>query len=264
MTLLQALILGLIEGITEFLPVSSTAHLIVAQRLLGLATVNEFFTVVVQLGAIAGLIWAERKKLTEIALEIPKSKGQITKTLWFKLALATIPVLIVGFLIKDSIGELQNNLSLIAFMSVSVGLILLAAEWYARRHSTTSHLPPTTYNLFVMGLFQCLSLIPGTSRSGITAAGGAFQKMRLSQALEYSFLLSIPALLAAGGYEILKFIGEPIDTTILFPTVIATLVSFISSILAIEWLRRMVRTHGFTPFVIYRFVFAVIILLLLR
>jgi undecaprenyl-diphosphatase len=264
MTILQALILGIIEGITEFLPVSSTAHLIVAQKLFGLESVNEFFTVVVQLGAIAGLIVAERKKLAQIVREFASSLGtrrqSLASTQAAQLAIATIPILIVGFLIKDQVDMLQNNLSLIAFMSISVAMVFVLAEWFSKRQNASYQSPATSRQLFIMGLFQIISLIPGTSRSGITAAGGAFQQMTLSQALEYSFLLSIPALLAAGGYEILKTIQTPMDSAIILPTLIATIVAFISSIIAIEWLRRIVRTVGFTPFVIYRFLFAAVIL----
>lgn len=257
MTIFQALILGFIEGITEFLPVSSTAHLIVAQKLFGLGVVNQFFTVVVQLGAIAGLIVTERVKLSEIIREMVRSNGQIQKTQGFSLAVATLPILIVGFLVKDQIDVVQNNLNIIAFMSVAVGVLLLIAQRQAGK------IPKPNCgirHIFMMGLFQVVSLIPGTSRSGITAAGGAFQGMSLSQALEYSFLLSIPALLAAGGYEIFKTIGTPIDSALIVPTVIATIVAFISSMIAIEGLRRIVRTVGFTPFVIYRFFFAAMIL----
>ncbi len=257
---LQAIILGLIEGITEFLPVSSTAHLIVAQKLLGLATINEFFTVVVQLGAIAGLIVAEREKLIEICRELLNSfqspVQKVPKTQAYVLGLATLPVLIVGFFIKDYVQSIQSNLLLIAFMSIAIGIVLLFAQKLAGKVEKKN---VKTSNIFIMGLFQVISLIPGTSRSGITAAGGAFQKMTLSQALEYSFLLSIPALLAAGGYELVKFVGSPIDTAIIAPTVIATVIAFFSSIVAIDWLRKIVRKLGFTPFVIYRFLFAVVI-----
>ena len=260
----QAIVLGLIEGITEFLPVSSTAHLIIAQKLLGLSTINEFFTVVVQLGAIAGLIVAERKKLGEIISELLSSLSspveKIPKSQAFTLMLATVPVLVVGFFIKDYVQSIQNNLFLIAFMSVAIGVVLLVAQKMAGKLDKKN---VKTQHIVVMGLFQVISLIPGTSRSGITAAGGAFQKMTLSQALEYSFLLSIPALLAAGGYEVLKFLGNPIDSTIIFPTMVATAIAFVSSILAIEWLRQMVRTVGFTPFVMYRFIFALFILFLI-
>lgn len=268
MTIIQSIILGLIEGISEFLPISSTAHLIVAQKLMGLGEVNEFFTVIVQLGAIAGLIWTERIRLWEM---IEEAKTTISKkdftlsalrfTLASKLLFATIPILIVGFLIKDYVSMLQNNLPLIAFMSIAIGLVLYGAEFYARKNVHRPNLEPQTSSLFIMGVFQVFALIPGVSRSGITAVGGAIQRMTLSQALEYSFLLSIPALLAAGGYETLKVLRHPIDSAIILPTLIATIVSFVCAIIAIEWLRKIVRERGFLPFVIYRVIFALFILL---
>ncbi|MEP7167415.1 MAG: undecaprenyl-diphosphate phosphatase [Candidatus Woesebacteria bacterium] len=253
----QAIVLGILEGVTEFLPVSSTAHLIVAQRLLGLSSIDEFFTVVVQLGAIAGLIVSERKKIAEIIIQMYAAPRKIQSSLGFKLALATIPVLLVGFLIKHKIEALQNNFGLIAFMSIAVSIVLLLAQKMAGKMEKK---PVSTANIFVMGLFQVISLIPGTSRSGITAAGGAFQGLTLSHALEYSFLLSIPALLAAGGYEVLKFAGNPVDTNIIVPTLVATVIAFFCSMVAIEWLRKIVRQVGFTPFVVYRFFFALMIL----
>lgn len=266
MTILQSIILGLIEGITEFLPVSSTAHLIVGQRILGIETVNEFFTTIVQLGAIAALIVAERKRLVQIGKEffssLATSRQSLVATQAFQLALASLPVLLVGFVIKDSISSVQNNIGLIAFMSIAIGFVLFLAEKYSKKAALSSKLPATSSQLFFMGLFQVVSLIPGTSRSGITAAGGAFQKMSLSQALEYSFLLSIPALLAAGGYEVLKAVRHPLEPGILLPTVIGTVVAFIAAMISIEWLRKVVRQRGFFPFVIYRFIFAIAILLL--
>jgi undecaprenyl-diphosphatase len=267
MTIIQSLILGAIEGITEFLPISSTAHLIVAQKLLGLGSVNEFFTTVVQLGAITGLMWTEKNRLAEMLLETLKSLRQpfkgLPKTVAFKLLLATIPVLIVGFVIKDYLQFVQNSIPLIAFMSIVIGGVLFVAENYAKHHASRSQSTISHSQLFIMGLFQVLSLIPGTSRSGITATGGAFQKMSLPQALEWSFLLSIPALLAAGGYELLKAAKEGVDSSIFLPTAIGTLVAFVTAVVAINWLRKFVREKGFTPFVVYRVVFGIAILLLL-
>lgn len=265
MTFAQAVILGLVEGITEFLPVSSTAHLIIGQRLLGMPTVSEFFTTVVQLGALGGLVWQERIQLQSIlkecidgSLKLQNSKTKFQNTRFVRIGIATLPVLVVGFLLKDFVSAVHSNLSLIAFMSVAIGLVLFVAEKMAGKVDKKS---VGLKELVVMGIFQVISLVPGTSRSGITAAGGAFQKMSISQALEYSFLLSIPALSLAGIYEILKFAGNPVGTEILFPTLIGTIAAFVSSILAIEWLRSTVKRIGFTPFVLYRLAFAVFILL---
>lgn len=266
MTIFQSIILGIIEGATEFLPVSSTAHLIVAQKLMGLGTVNEFFTTVVQLGAIAGLVVAEWKQLQSIIIEFFEHLTQnknIFSTRASKIILGTIPVLIVGFLVKDYIAGFQNSIPLIAFMSISIAIVLLVAEKYSKKFASSTKLSATSFQLFIMGMFQVISLIPGTSRSGITAAGGAFQKLSLSEALEWSFLLSIPALMAAGGYELLKSSKGGIDPSILIPTLVGAVVAFLSALLVVNWLRMVVRTKGFTPFVIYRVIFAIAILFFL-
>lgn len=266
MTIIQSIILGLIEGVTEFLPISSTAHLIVAQKLMGLGEINEFFTTVVQLGALAGLIWYEREKLLGIctefiqsAREIPNSKIQIPKTKAFEIGMATLPVLVIGFLVRKQVSHLQNSIPLIAFMSIAIGIVLLAAQWYAGKVKKEN---VGMKELFIMGLFQVIAIIPGTSRSGITAAGGAFQKMTLAQALEYSFLLSIPALLAAGGYELLSAIKMHPSGDILLMTGIASLVAFVSALASITFLLASVRKVGFTPFVIYRIIFAIALIFL--
>lgn len=274
MTIPQAIFLGLIEGITEFLPISSTAHLIVAQRMMGVV-VSEFFTVVVQLGAIAGLVYVERTVLSDMVKELfgylfssttpSKQVKQQTTVLSLRavqIAIATFPIIVVGFLIKDYLGMAHDNFALIAVTSIVTGIVLLVAERYSKKHATSEKRPATTKQFFVMGIFQVLSLIPGTSRSGITAAGGAFQKMSLPQALEYSFLLSIPALGLAGVYELLKATSNPIDSAILLPTLVGSVIAFMSAVIGIEWLRATVRRFGFLPFVLYRFVFALFLLFL--
>jgi len=266
MNFIQAIILGLIEGCTEFLPISSTAHLIVAQKLMGLGQVNEFFTTVVQLGALGGLIYFEREKIVSILTElfasikqISNDKFLITKTRGFALGVATLPVLVVGFLVRKHISQLQNSIPLIAFMSIAVAFVLYAAQRFAGKERKEK---VGIKELFIMGVFQVLAIIPGTSRSGITAAGGAFQKMTLAQALEYSFLLSIPALLAAGGFEMLSAIKTHPTGDILMMTGIATIVAFISAIISIKFFLDTVRKVGFMPFVIYRIIFGIAVLLL--
>ncbi|MBP9700582.1 undecaprenyl-diphosphate phosphatase [Candidatus Woesebacteria bacterium] len=259
MTLLQAILLGFIEGITEFLPVSSTAHLLVAQRLLGISDPSEFFTVVVQLGAIAGLIVSEYSVLKTIILEFLQTTSQpqkIKDTMLVKLAVGSVPIVVVGFLLKDTIASFHSNFLLIAFMSVVVGVFLLIAQRMAgKKEVLVGH-----QRLFIMGLFQSIALLPGTSRSGITAAGGMVQGMNLSQALEYSFLLSIPALLLAGLYEMISLRGTALEPGLLELTALASIVAFGCAIVSISFLRKSVRRVGFLPFVLYRFAFALFIL----
>lgn len=262
MTLLQAILLGFIEGITEFLPVSSTAHLLVAQRLLGISTPSEFFTVIVQLGAIAGLIVSEFSTLKTIITEFLKSLSkpeQVKETMAVKLALGSIPIILVGFLLKDTVSYFHSNFLLIAVLSVVVGVFLLIAERMAgKKEVAVGH-----RQLLIMGVFQSIALLPGTSRSGITAAGGMVQGMTLSQALEYSFLLSIPALLLAGLYEMISLRDTVLEPGLLPLTLLASVVAFGCAIGSISFLRASVRRLGFLPFVLYRFAFALFILIAL-
>lgn len=265
MTLEQASILGVIEGLTEFLPISSTAHLIVAQKLMGIEVVNEFFTTVVQLGAILAVVVYFSAKICRLIAEgitycrNPRQRS-VPLLVWLKLA--TIPLLIAGFLIRDQIALLHNSLTVIAISSIGVGILLAIAEQIARRRHT--HTKATPRELLLMGCWQVLALIPGASRSGTAIAGGLLSGLSFKAALEYSFLLSIPALLAAGAYELLKLQHTPLPTELLWVTLWGTIVAFGSALVAIHVLLVLVRRIGFLPFVIYRIAFGLWILLFFR
>lgn len=265
MTLFQAVILGAIEGITEFLPVSSTAHLIISQRVLEV-TPSFFFTTVVQMGALAGLIWVERFVLVKLLrtfisnLSIKKNWSAMTKDPLFGMGVATLPVLLVGFFFSNAVEQFHGNFQLIAFMSVVIGIVLLAAQLVANKRSKQE---VTFMHLCVMGLFQILALVPGTSRSGVVTAAGIFSGLSMAQALEYSFLLSIPVLGIAGVYELLKATTESVNAQIIVPTGIAAVVACVCAVLAVKALRRTVRSVGFIPFVFYRIMFGAFILLFL-
>ncbi len=265
MTILQSIFLGILEGITEFLPVSSTAHLLVAQKIFGYALIDETFTIVIQMGAIAALMWRLR---TELIQEIQKSIAsmQYPKKLFStKLAvisIASIPTLIVGFLVKDFLESLHENFFLIAVMSIGIGFLLAASEWYAKKQQDNTI---STKDVFRMGLWQLLALIPGTSRSGITTASALFAGVDRTAALEWSFYLSMPTLLAATLYEVVKTLLTQSPVALLSPSLlIGTVSAFVSAYFCIPFLRRIVATHGFLPFVLYRILFGIAILTLLR
>ncbi len=275
-SLTQAVLLGLIEGFTEFLPISSTAHLIVAQKLMGLETVNSFFTVVVQLGAILAVIVYFFQKILLLMKESlaylfssTQKKSFDTLPTGILILLASLPVLLIGFLIRNQMDSLHNSLSVIAIMSISVGVLLAIAEWYSKRKVSRTTLRANESveqtpksKLFLMGLFQILALLPGASRSGTAIAGGLFAGLSFSTALEFSFLLSIPALLVAGGYEVLSAVQTPPTTDVLLMTLIGSVVAFVSALVSIKFLLATVRRLGFIPFVVYRIVFGIAILLL--
>jgi undecaprenyl-diphosphatase len=268
MTIIDALLLGIVEGITEFLPVSSTAHLIVAQRLLGLDP-SVFFTTVIQLGAIAAVIVYFHKKLWKLALEslrfmlaVGQQKVKVTPDnlpLGLTILVASLPVFIVGYVLRHSIEGIHNSLSLIALTSIGVGIIL----WFAQRRAARVHNTHIrAQDIITMGFYQILSLIPGTSRSGIVIAGGLLSGLSFATALEYSFYMSVPALVGAGVYELVSMNQLALSQEIVTATILATCVSFVSALLMIHLLLSVVRRVGFTPFIIYRILFGIGILFL--
>lgn len=272
MTIIQSIILGAIEGVTEFLPISSTAHLIVAQKLMGLADVSLFFDTVVQLGALLALIIYFYKKILSYVQESvsymqyhlshPKAGVDVsTIPTGISMLVATLPVLVVGFLFRKRIEVFHNSLPLIAFMSIAVALLLFLAERMAKHASAKK---VGAKHIVSMGVGQVLALIPGTSRSGIVIASGIFSGLDFSQAVEFSFLLSIPALGVAGLYELLSAIKTHPSSDVLLMTMIATVVSCLSALGVIHGLLQWVKKHGFGPFIIYRILFGLAILMLWR
>lgn len=268
MTIIQALILGLVEGVTEFLPISSTAHLIVVSKVIGISSPSVFFDTVVQMGALGAVVVYFWKKLLLFAAETMRYLSSVmhgrerlspsNMPMGMSIAIASIPVLFAGFILRDSIEFIHNSLPIIAGMSIFVGVFLVIAQ--GRSSKNVDH-TVNTKNLIAMGLYQVLALIPGTSRSGIVIAGGLFEGLSFTQALEYSFFMSIPALGAAGVYQILSNY-QGLSQEIYIATAVGTLVSFVSAFTVIHFLLTWVRKIGFLPFVIYRIFFGIAILFL--
>ncbi len=266
MTTLQAVILGLVEGITEFLPVSSTAHLLVLQKAFVLSSPSLFFDVVVQLGALGAVIVYFHKKILQLSRDTfafisQVARGEVTVTpqnlpMGLTILVATLPVFALGFLLRRQIEMLHTSMLVIAFMSITVGLLLALAQKQSQKEGGKIR----AKNIITMGLYQILALIPGTSRSGIIIAGGLFEGLSFSQALEYSFLMGIPSLGGAGLFELISAAKEGINQTLLFPTIVATAVSFVSAMIVIHFLLKWVRKVGFMPFVYYRILFGIVAL----
>lgn len=267
MTVLQAIFLGLIEGVTEFLPISSTAHLIVASKVIGLQSPSLFFDTVVQLGALGAVIVYFWKKLITLCKETISYLSQVASgsvrmtpsnvPMGMSILMATVPVLFAGFLLRKKIETIHESLLVIAVMSISVGVLLAFAQRKAARNQQKDVQPKS---IIAMGLYQVLALIPGTSRSGIVIAGGLFEGLTFSQALEYSFFMSVPALGAAGVYELLSSLKTHPSTDIVIATAIGSLVSFLSALGVIHFLLTWVKKIGFMPFVIYRILFGIAVL----
>jgi undecaprenyl-diphosphatase len=257
----QAILLGIIEGLTEFLPISSTGHLIVAEKMIGYKDTAELFTVVIQVGAIFAVLWHYRVQLLEITHGLFK-RDKDSLRFWMNWIIATIPVGILGILLSSRLSDLAT-LPVIAAALLIGGILILLIEKY--------HRPPTNngdpkFNTlkpmqsFKVGWYQTLSLIPGMSRSGATIMGGVMSGLDRVTATAFSFYMSIPVLLLAGSYKLIKE-GDKINTVTGGSAAIiaGTITTFIVSLMAINWLLKYVSSHSFKIFAYYRIVFGSLI-----
>jgi undecaprenyl-diphosphatase len=252
MNLLQTIILALIEGLTEFLPISSTGHMILASAAMNIQD-DEFvktFEIAIQLGAILAIaLMYIRRFLQGI-------------TIYFKLVVAFLPSAIVGLLIYDCIKEVLFNEVVVAISLIVGGFVLIWIDkWMVNTESKTENLEQITYkNAFFIGLMQCLSMIPGTSRAAATIIGGVLNGLDRKQATEFSFLLAVPTMFAATGYDLLK---TPIDFTQQEISMLGVglVVAFISAFFAVKVFLKIVERYGFKHFGYYRIVLGVLFLL---
>ena len=255
---LDAIILGLVEGITEFLPISSTGHLILAQSLLGLhGPAIEALLIFIQGPAILAVCWEFRQKLLHTAFSLhsePTSRRFV-----INLLIVFLPVAVLALLFGDEIKAVLFKPVTVAIALVVGGVIILWAE--RRQHSErVQDVDQLTWvDALKLGAFQALSLIPGTSRSGATIIGGLLCGLSRKTAAEFSFFVAIPVLLAATVYELWKE-REAIAQFDTAPLLLACVGSFVSALLAVKFLIRFVSRHSFAAFAWYRIVFGVIIL----
>lgn len=255
MTIFQAIILSVIEGLTEFLPISSTGHLILAQKYLSITTTefSKTFDIVIQLAAILAVVWVFRQKLFS------------TFKIWKQSIIAFLPTGIVGFLLYKIIRNVLLERPLITVYSLFIGgLVLLLVDRLKKLHqgqNKSLNLPVT--NLLSIGLFQSISVIPGVSRSAASIVGGLVSGLSRSQAVEFSFLLAIPTMFAATGYDLLKS-GLSFSSQEYLILFISCIFSFLSALLAIKFFLEFVKKHDFTIFAVYRIALAVIVFLTLK
>ncbi len=266
MTLLQAIILGIIEGLTEFLPVSSTGHLTVAEGVMGLPIDDPgvtAFTAVIQVGAIAAVLvyfWADIVRLAMAwfrgLAHAPARSEQGYRFAWYVI-IGSIPIGIVGFLGKDIVAGPLRNLWFVVAALIVWSAVMWAAERVGRQDRGENDV--TLTDALVMGLLQCVALIPGISRSGATISAGLFRNLDRVAATRMSFFLSIPALTAAGLYQVVTE-ADAISGSVGWPaTVVGTLVSFFVAYAAIAWLLRLVAHHSISVFIPYRIGLALVI-----
>ena len=265
MTTFQAIILGTLQGLTEFLPVSSTAHLRIFPALFGWGDPGTAFSAVIQLGTIAAVIIFFIRDLWRIlvtwvrSLFTPSLRSDPDARIGWYILLGTLPIAVLGLLFQTQIETVFRSLWVVATTLILLGLVLWWADRTGRQRKNVDDL--TLRDGLVYGFFQALALIPGVSRSGSTISAGLFLGYTREAAARYSFLLSVPAILASGIFQ-LKDISVA-DGPGLAPTLIATVVSFIVGYASIAWLLRYVSRNSYLPFVVYRIGLGVVVIVLL-
>ena len=265
---LKAVLFGIVEGITEWLPVSSTGHLILLDEFVKLKVSPEFyemFQVVIQLGAILAVILLFFHKLNPFSPKKSDVQKKNTWSLWFKVVAAVVPSAVIGLLLDDWMDEHLYNYIVVAIMLIVYGIAFLFVEKRnEKRPFAIKKVEELDYRTAIlMGCFQCLSLIPGTSRSGATILGGILLGVSRGAAAEFSFFMAIPTMLGASALKLLKFLLEGIQATSTEVMVLITgcVVSFLVSVLVIRALMEYVRKRSFAVFGVYRIILGAAVLL---
>ncbi|MBO0430860.1 undecaprenyl-diphosphate phosphatase [Enterococcus sp. DIV0660C] len=264
---IKAVILGIIEGITEWLPISSTGHLILADEFIKLDASTQFmsmFNVVIQLGAILAVVVLYFHKLNPFSPSKTAIEKKDTWSLWFKVVVACLPAVIIGLPLDDWLEEHFHNFLSVAIVLIIYGIAFIIVE---KRNKTRKprweSLNDFTYQAALMvGLFQVLALVPGTSRSGATILGAIIIGASRFVATEFSFFLGIPVMFGASGLKIVKYLmeGNTFGTEETVVLLVGTLVSFIVSILAIKFLLSYLKKNDFTAFGWYRIILGIILI----
>ena len=265
--LLKAILFGIVEGITEWLPISSTGHLILLNEFVTLNMSDEFqsmFDVVIQLGAILAVIVIFFNKLNPLDGRKTAEQKNSTWTLWFKVIAAILPSGIVGILFDDWMDANLHNGIVVALMLILYGIGFM---WVEQMNEGKKPLVKDVYKLdyktaLLIGMFQCLSLVPGTSRSGATILGGILIGVSRSAAAEFSFFMAIPTMLGASAIKLLKFMlsGVSASGTEVMVLITGCVVSFLVSLVVIKGLMEYVRKHSFSVFGLYRIALGIVVL----
>ncbi|HSJ74027.1 MAG TPA: undecaprenyl-diphosphate phosphatase [Miltoncostaeaceae bacterium] len=255
MSWLEAIVLGIAQGLTEFLPISSTAHLRIVPAFAGWEDPGAFFTAVVQLGTMLAVViyfWRDLVRIVRtwyLSLRRPELRGELDARMGWYVIVATIPIVIFGVIFRDQIETGARNLYLIGVTLIVLGLILLWADRTSRRVRDVDQVGMR--DAVWVGLAQALALIPGTSRSGATITAGLFLGLKREAAARFSFLLSVPAIVLSGLYGLLEIFTDSDDVS-LGALTLATVFAFVFGYLSIAFLLRFLATHSMLVFVIYR------------
>ena len=267
MSIWDAIILGIVEGLTEFLPVSSTGHLTIASKALGQQIDDPAitaFTAVIQFGAIAAVVLFMWKDIRRYAvawfrgLRNPEHRGEFDHRMGWFVIVGSLPICVVGFLAKDIISGPLRSLWWVAGSLIAWSFVMVAAERLSSKSRPLTRI--TLIDSIVMGVIQCLALIPGVSRSGATITAGLFRGLDRVAATRMAFLLGIPALVGAAVFELKDALSGDIGVA---QVLVGTIVSFIVGYASVAWLLRFVAKHSTEVFAFYRVLLGIVILMLL-
>ena len=268
--LLKAVLFGIVEGVTEWLPISSTGHLILLDEFITLNVSDAFksmFDVVIQLGAILAVIVLFFHKLNPFSPSKTSDEKKQTWDLWFKVIVAIIPSGIVGVLFDEWMDTHLHNAVVVSIALIVYGIAFILVENRRQGKYLGKNAVDTVYDItyrtaLIIGLFQCLSLIPGTSRSGSTILGAILIGVGRSAGAEFSFFMAIPTMLGASAIKGLKFLlsGVSATGTEIGVLIVGCIVSFVVSLLVIKGLMQYVRSHSFSAFGVYRIILGIVVL----
>jgi undecaprenyl-diphosphatase len=261
MSILQAILLAIIEGVTEFLPISSTGHMIIGSSLMGIASdpFTKMFTVAIQFGAILSVIVLYWKRF----FPANKTIAQIA-TFYLKLFVAFLPAMFLGYFLNDFMDALLERVDVVGYALIAGGIFFLFVDNIFAKNEYNLSVDVSYPSAFKIGLFQTIAMIPGVSRSAATIIGGLSQKLNKKTAAEFSFFLAVPTMFAATVYKMLQFysIGGTFGENEITLLIVGNVVAFIVAILAIKSFITFLTRHGFKLFGYYRIFVGVVILLL--
>lgn len=272
MTIWETIIIAIVEGLTEFLPVSSTGHMIIAQNLLGVESTDfvKAFTFIIQFGAILSVVCLYWKRFFRLnRTPVPEGCSALRRFLhkydfYWKLLVAFIPAAVLGLLFSDAIDAMLESVTVVAVMLIVGGVFMLFCDKLFGNGNEKTEL--TEKRAFWIGVFQCISMIPGVSRSMATIVGGMAQKLTRKPAAEFSFFLAVPTMFAATVYKMAKLFMDGGTTVIvdnLTPLVVGNVVAFIVALLAIKFFISYVTKYGFKLFGYYRIIVGGVLLVLI-
>lgn len=257
MNIFQVIIIAIVEGLTEFIPISSTGHMIITEKLLHI-TESEFvkvFTVAIQLGAILAVVVLYYKKFFNF------SKWKF----YIKLIIAVLPAIVFGFLFSKKIDALLESATTVAVSMLAGGVVLLFIDNVFKRPLIDSEEKVSYKKGFIIGVWQCIAMIPGVSRSAASIIGGMQQRLTRSAAAEFSFFLAVPTMLAATGYKLLKYFKESggFTSVEVQQLAIGNVVAFVVAVLAIKFFITMLKKYGFRIWGVYRVIVGIVLLVMI-